>query len=86
MNTRESEPDDGDTPELITPEDFLPSNPFPTDAQRLGVDRYSGGDAGILAVAASLDSSKPSHRLLALVLLVLIVGFSAWTLWSQFTY
>jgi len=86
METREQDPAEGDEPELITPEHLGPRNPFPPDAQRLGFDRYSGGDAGMLAIAASLDSRKPGHRLIAAVLLVAVVGFVAWTLWSQFTY
>ncbi len=85
MNTSEREHDDGDEPVLITPEDFLPRNPFPADAQRIGVDRYTGGDGGILAVAAALDGSKPSHKLIALVLLTLVVGSFVMTLWGQLT-
>ena len=46
--------------ELIEPEDFLPGNPFPPDAQRMGIDRWSD-DAGMIAVASSLDSRKLSH-------------------------
>lgn len=56
--------------DLIEPDDFLPPNPFPDDAQRLGFDRYSGGDAAWIALAASLDARKTSHRLLAIVLLI----------------
>lgn len=82
MNVRDEEPDRSD-PELITPEDFLPRNPFPPDAQRLGFDRYSGGESGFLAVAAALDSRKPSHRVLATVLLILVVGSFSMTLWGQ---
>jgi len=81
MNLTDEEPDG--EPELITPEDLAPRNPFPTDAQRLGVDRFSGGDSGFLAIAASLDGSKPSHRLLATFLLVLVVGSFSLTLWGQ---
>ena len=43
--------------ELIEPEDFLPGNPFPPDAQRMGIDRWSD-DAGMIAIASSLDSSQ----------------------------
>ncbi len=85
MQTQDREPDHGDEPELITPEDFLPRNPYPPDAQRLGFDRYTGGDGGILAVAASLDSRKPAHRLIAAVLLALVVGSFVLTLWGQLT-
>lgn len=85
MHPGDRAPHGDDEPELITPEDLGPRNPFPADAQRLGFDRYSGGDAGMIALAASLNGSKPSHRLIAAVLLVLVVGFVVWTLWSQFT-
>ena len=60
-------------PELITPEDFLPPNPFPLDAQRMGIDRWSD-DAGMIALAASLDPSKLSHRIVAWVMLVAILS------------
>ncbi|RNL80983.1 hypothetical protein EFL95_00945 [Nocardioides marmorisolisilvae] len=53
--------------ELIQPEDFLPRNPFPTDAQRLGFDRWSGGG---IDFAASLNGRKRSHRYVAITLLV----------------
>jgi hypothetical protein len=59
--------------ELIRPEDFLPPNPFPVDAQRLGFDRFTGDNGALLAVAASLDSAKVSHRIVAWLLL-LVVG------------
>ena len=49
-------PDDAGV-ELIEPEDFLPHNPFPPDAQRLGIDRWSD-NAGMIAIASSLDSRK----------------------------
>lgn len=77
---------DGTEPELITPEDFLPPSPFPTDAQRMGFDRYTGGDAGFLAVASALDGKKVSHRLFAYVLLTLVIGCFALTLWGQYHY
>ena len=70
MQTREREPDEGDQPELIKPEDFLPHNPFPTDAQRLGFDRWSGGG---IDFAASLNGRKSSHRAVAITLLVVFV-------------
>jgi hypothetical protein len=75
---------EGDEPELITPEDFLPPSPFPTDAQRMGFDRYTGGDAGFLAMASALDGRKPSHRVFAGALLALVVGSFLLTLWGQF--
>jgi hypothetical protein len=65
--------DRGDDPdadlELIQPEDFLPRSPFPDDARRLGFDRYSGGDAAWIALAANLDGTKASHRVIATLLL-----------------
>ncbi|HET8604437.1 MAG TPA: hypothetical protein VFM09_10950 [Marmoricola sp.] len=64
-------PDAG--PELIRPEDFLPPNPFPVDAQRLGIDRFTGDNGALIAVAASLDPAKLSHRIVAWLLL-LVVG------------
>jgi hypothetical protein len=69
-------------PELIQPEDFLPRNPYPPDAQRMGFDRYTG-DGGFLAMAAALDGRKPSHRLFAGALLVLVIGSFALTVWGQ---
>lgn len=65
--------DEGADPELIRPEDFLPREPFPEDARRMGFDRYSGGDAAWIALAANLDGTKSAHRLIALVLLVLFL-------------
>jgi hypothetical protein len=63
------EPDDLGL-ELIQPEDFLPPNPIPADAQRLGLDRWSGAE---IAFAASLDGSKRSHRAVAIALLVVFL-------------
>lgn len=64
---------DGDDEELelIQPEDFLPRNPIPVDAQRMGLDRWSGAE---LAFAASLNGSKRSHRYVAIALLVVFVA------------
>lgn len=76
---------DDHEPELITPEDFVPGNPYPVDAQRMGFDRYTGGEAAWLALAASLDARKTSHRLFAAVMLVVVVGSFALTLWGQIT-
>ena len=59
--------------ELISPEDFLPPNPYPLDAQRMGIDRWSD-DAAIIALAASLDPAKLSHRIVAWVMLVAILS------------
>lgn len=67
------EDDEESPPDLIRPEDFLPREPFPDDARRLGLDRYSGGDAAWIALAANLDGTKSAHRLIALVLLVMFL-------------
>jgi hypothetical protein len=73
-----------DAVELIEPEDFLPRNPFPPDAQRLGIDRWSD-NAGMIAVASSLNSRKLSHRIVAWVMLVAVVGWVVAQLWWQMT-
>jgi hypothetical protein len=70
--------------ELIEPEDFLPANPFPLDAQRMGIDRWSD-NAGMIAVASSLDSRKRSHKVVAWVMLLSITGWLAFQLWVQMT-
>jgi hypothetical protein len=77
------EPDD-DGLELIQPEDFLAGNPFPPDAQRMGVDRWSD-DAGMIAIAASLDSSKLSHKIIAWVMLLAVTGWLVMSLWFELT-
>jgi hypothetical protein len=70
--------------ELIRPEDFLPANPFPLDAQRMGIDRWSD-DAGMIAIAASLNPAKLSHKIVAwLMLLAVLVPFVL-NLWSELT-
>jgi hypothetical protein len=81
---REREEPDEDRLELIEPDDFLPRNPFPTDAQRMGIDRWSD-DAGMIAIASSLDSRKLSHRIVAWVLLVAILTWLVLTLWWELT-
>ena len=58
---------------LIRPKDFLPPHPFPAKDHRLGFDRFTGDNGALLAVAASLDSAKVSHRIVAWLLL-LVVG------------
>ncbi|MGA8211854.1 MAG: hypothetical protein WB441_11250 [Nocardioidaceae bacterium] len=73
-----------DTPELVTPEDFAPPSPFPVDARRMGIDRWSD-DAGMIAVAASLDPAKPWHRVVAWVMLLAITGWLLATLWFEIT-
>lgn len=75
---------DEDRVELIAPEDFLPRSPFPADAQRMGVDRWSD-DAGMIAIASSLDSRKLSHRIVAWVLLIAITSWLLLTLWWELT-
>ena len=77
------DPDDAE-PELIVPEDFLPANPFPLDAQRMGIDRWSD-DAGMIAVASSLDSAKLSHRIVAWTMLLAIGFWTLGTLWLELT-
>ena len=62
---REYDEPDG---ELIRPEDFLAPNPIPPDARRMGLDRNTE-EGALLALAASLDSTKLSHRIIAWVLL-----------------
>jgi len=84
------EPEDGDVwdgegpVELIEPEDFLPGNPFPLDAQRMGIDRWSD-NAGMIAVAASLNPAKPWHKVIAWLMLVGVVLPLALNLWAQLT-
>jgi hypothetical protein len=78
---------DGPDPniELIRPEDFLPARRFPADAQRLGIDHYTGLDGAWIGLASALDGRKLSHRLLAVGLLVIFVGSFVLTLWHEFT-
>ena len=68
--------------ELIEPEDFLPGSPFPPDAQRMGVDRWSD-DAGMIAIASSLDSRKLSHKIVAWVMLVAVTSWLVAQLWFE---
>jgi len=68
--------------ELIEPEDFLPGNPFPHDAQRMGIDRWSD-DAGMIAIASSLDSRKLSHKIGAWVMLVAVTSCFVAQLWFE---
>jgi hypothetical protein len=70
-----------DEPELVEPEDFLPRNPFPADAQRHGLDRWSG-DAAFIALAASLKPDKQSHRMIAWVMLAAFLLPVAGGVWS----
>ena len=68
--------------ELIEPEDFLPPNPFPVDAQRLGIDRFTGDNGALIAVAASLDPAKRSHRVIGWLLLVIVLTPVVLNLWQ----
>ena len=69
-------------PELITPEDFLPANPFPLDAQRMGIDRWTGDGGCMLAFAANLNPAKVSHRIVAWVMLIAVTVPLVTTLWQ----
>ena len=53
----------------ITPEDLLGRRPLPPDARRLGFDRNTE-EGAMIALAASLNPAKTSHRVIAWVLLV----------------
>ncbi|MEP7092274.1 MAG: hypothetical protein ABI776_19385 [Nocardioidaceae bacterium] len=70
--------------ELIRPEDFLARNPFPVDAQRMGIDRWSQ-DAAMIAVAASLDPAKRSHKVFAWLMLIAVVVPLLMNLFYQLT-
>jgi hypothetical protein len=76
-------PDDA-VPDLIEPEDFLPRNPFPVDTQRMGIDRWSD-DAGMIAIASSLNPAKLSHKIVAWVMLVAVTAWLVGTLWLELT-
>lgn len=58
--------------ELITPEDFLARSPLPADARMMGFDRNTEQGA-IIALAASLNPAKTSHRVVAWVMLLALV-------------
>ena len=59
--------------ELIRPEEFLSPDPLPEDARRLGFDRLTE-EGALIALAASLDPAKLSHRVVAWFMLCLIVA------------
>ena len=59
--------------ELIRPEDFLAPDPMPFDARRMGFDRNTE-EGALIALAASLDPAKLSHRLLAWLMLSVFVA------------
>ena len=75
----------GEAVELIEPADFLPGNPFPLDAQRMGIDRWSD-NAGMIAVAASLDPAKRWHKAIAWVMLIGLAVPMAFNVWFQITH
>jgi hypothetical protein len=50
----------------------------------MGIDRWSD-DAGMIAVAASLDSAKRSHRVVAWLMLVAITSWVLLSLWFELT-
>lgn len=79
---REPDETESDGYELIRPEDFLARNPFPADAQRMGIDRWSD-DAGMIAIAASLDPGKLSHKIAAWLMLVAITLPLLINLWYE---
>lgn len=84
MHTAERADDDPDAGyELIRPEDFLPTRRYPSDARRLGIDQYTGLDGAWIGFASALDGRKPSHRAVAVALLVMFVGSFALSLWGQ---
>ena len=80
----EPEHSDDSGVELVRPEDFLAPNPFPLDAQRMGIDRWSD-DAGLIAVAASLNPAKLSHKIAAWVMLVAVAAWLFGGLWLELT-
>ena len=53
--------------------EMILANPLPLDAQRMGLDRNTE-EGALVAMAASLNGAKPSHRLIAWVLLLVFVG------------
>jgi len=74
--------EDDEPPELITPEDFLPANPFPLDAQRMGIDRWTGDGGCMIAFAANLNPAKVSHRIVAWVMLIAVTVPLVTMLWQ----
>jgi hypothetical protein len=46
---------------------------IPDDARRMGLDRYTE-EGALVAMAGSLKSSKPAHRLAAWVVLIAFVA------------
>jgi hypothetical protein len=62
---------DGPDGELITPEDFLAHHPLPPDARRMGFDRNTE-EGALIALAASLNPAKLSHRIVAWLMLLAV--------------
>jgi hypothetical protein len=48
----------------------------------MGIDRWSD-DAGMIAIASSLDSRKLSHRIVAWVMLVAVTAWFVAQLWFE---
>ena len=48
----------------------------------MGIDRWSD-DAGMIAIASSLDSRKLSHRIVAWVMLVAVTAWFVAQLWLR---
>ena len=59
--------------EQIRPEDFLAPDPMPYDARRLGFDSRTE-EGALIALAASLDPAKLSHRIVAWFMLCVFVA------------
>ena len=78
------EPEEEPEVELVTPADLLPPDPFPVDARRLGFDRYSD-DGAMIALAASLDPAKLSHKVVAWVMLAAVTAPLVTNLWFELT-
>jgi hypothetical protein len=70
--------------ELIRPEDFLARDRTPWDARRMGVDRWTGDDGALILLAASLDPTKTSHKVVAWIMLIAITMPVVATLWYEF--
>jgi hypothetical protein len=67
-------PDDDEAgAELIRPEEFLAADQIPGDARRLGLDRNTE-EGALIALAASLDPGKVSHKIIAWVLLFVVTA------------
>lgn len=66
-------PDDDDESDVVLPPEHLHSmQGIPTDARSMGLDR-NVPEGAWLALATSLNSAKPSHRIVAWLLLAVMV-------------